>query len=377
MVDWSDPQVIQRDSLAFDRVVFCFLGVTIWELFSTCDFEWSLIQGRRKLRWPLVKTFQSKLSAVILIIFHRVWSTNIGSRRFSERLIVFFFLSRYCILLAFIGIIISLSVTTRINCGALYVFNSWAGNMTLLCSSTSLMLRTIALWERKLIIVAPLGLLCVAFWAILYRTMFIVRAEWNSSAASCMVTSTEPSLLNVTFFFTMGFDFVILVYTYVALVTKHTARTDLWKLLFHDGLVYFLVTFTANCIPAVFNVLNLNTPMNVVATTPAAAVRAVMRLLDYTSGDVYVHSMSGAAQSSGNNPTRQVQPRVSAVVPKFATARAEVMVTTEHITMSEFVSDSDSPYSKTSHSIGNDLDIEEVVDDHKTPRASSECASIV
>ncbi|KAJ3977266.1 hypothetical protein EV361DRAFT_863969 [Lentinula raphanica] len=345
MVDWSDPQVIQRDSLAFDRVVFCFLGVTIWELFSTCDFEWSLIQGRRKLRWPLVKTFQSKL----------VWSTNIGSRRFSERLIVFFFLSRYCILLAFIGIIISLSVTTRINCGALYVFNSWAGNMTLLCSSTSLMLRTIALWERKLIIVAPLGLLCVAFWAILYRTMFIVRAEWNSSAASCMVTSTEPSLLNVTFFFTMGFDFVILVYTYVALVTKHTARTDLWKLLFHDGLVYFLVTFTANCIPAVFNVLNLN-------TWP----QAVMRLLDYTSGDVYVHSMSGAAQSSGNNPTRQVQPRVSAVVPKFATARAEVMVTTEHITMSEFV-----------HSIGNDLDIEEVVDDHKTPRASSECASIV
>ncbi|KAJ4472271.1 hypothetical protein J3R30DRAFT_3524185 [Lentinula aciculospora] len=349
MVNWSDPQEVDRDSLAFDRIVFCFLGVTLWELFSTWEFEWSLLRGRRKLRWPLV----------------------------------FFFLSRYCILLAFVGIIVSLSVTTRINCGALYVFNSWAGNMTLLCSSTSLMLRTIALWERKLTVVAPLGLLCIAFWAILYRTMFIVRADWSDAAQNCVVTSTEPSLLNVTFFFTMGFDFVILVYTYVALVTKHTARTDLWKLLFHDGLVYFLVTFTANCIPAVFNVLNLNTPMNVVATTPAAAVssiascRAVMRLLDYTAGDVYVHSVSGAAHSSGNNTTRPGYPRAPAAVPKFATTRPEVLVTTEHITMSEFVTDSDSPYTKTSHSIGNDLDVVEAVNDQKTSRNSSECTSVV
>ncbi|KAJ3875907.1 hypothetical protein F5051DRAFT_441994 [Lentinula edodes] len=359
MVDWSDSQEIMRDTLAFDRVVFCFLGVTLWELFSTWDFEWSLLRGRRKLRWPLG-----------MIHRHRIcW--------LSEMLIVFFFLSRYCILLAFVGIIVSLSVTTRINCGALYVFNSWAGNMTLLCSSTSLMLRTIALWERKLTVVVPLGLLCVAFWAILYRTMFIVRADWSDIARSCVVTSTEPSLLNVTFFFTMGFDFVILVYTYVALVTKHTARTDLWKLLFHDGLVYFLVTFCANCIPAVFNVLNLNMWPQPQRQLSIASCRAVMRLLDYTSGDVYVHSMSGAGQSSGNNGTRQGHPRASAMVPKFATARPEVLVTTEHITMSEFVTDSDSPYTKTSHSIGNDLEIVEATDDHKTSRNSSECTSLV
>ncbi|KAJ3741380.1 hypothetical protein DFH05DRAFT_1528226 [Lentinula detonsa] len=349
MVNWSDSQVIERDSLAFDRVVFCFLGVTIWELFSTWDFEWSLLQGRRKLRWPLGMIHHHQSCSALnvdsfLLLVPLLYPVGI---RWHNRVLI--------------------------NCGALYVFNSWAGNMTLLCSSTSLMLRTIALWERKLTVVAPLGLLCIAFWTILYRTMFIVRAEWSDSARTCIVTSTEPSLLNVTFFFTMGFDLVILVYTYIALVTKHTARTDLWKLLFHDGLVYFLVTFTANCIPAVFNVLNLNTPMNRGHT---AAVRAVMRLLDYTSGDVYVHSTSGVAQSSGNNATRQGPPRASAVVPKFATTRPEVLVTTEHITMSEFVTDSDSPYTKTGHSIGHDLDVE-AADDHKTSRNSSECTSVV
>jgi len=73
----------------------------------------------------------------------------------------------------------------------------------------------------------------------------------------------------------MVFDFIILSFTAAALHRKHTARTDLWKLLFHDGLVYFLISFTMNCIPAVglstlyrrkltkqliqvLNVLNLN-----------------------------------------------------------------------------------------------------------------------
>ncbi|KIK65478.1 hypothetical protein GYMLUDRAFT_158787 [Collybiopsis luxurians FD-317 M1] len=219
MVNWSDPNEITRDSQVFERIIFCFLGVTLWELFSTCDFEWSLIRGRRRFRWPLV---------------------------------FFFFLSRYCILLAFIGLWVKLS------CIVIRMLNRWAGNMTLLCSSTSLMLRTIALWERKLIVVAPLCVLCLAFWIILYRTMFIVRAAWSDSRDTCVLISTSPGLLNVTFFFTIAFDLTILAYTFVALITKHTARTDLWKLLFQDGLVYFLVTFTANCIPAVFNVLNLN-----------------------------------------------------------------------------------------------------------------------
>lgn len=114
-----------------------------------------------------------------------------------------------------------------------------------------------------------LGILCIAHWGLLYRTMFIVHAVWDDTVGACVVTQTQPSLLNLTFFFSksncclirctvtriiisaMGFDFVILCLTCAALVKKHTARTDLWKLLFQDGLIYFLLTFSMNCIPAV------------------------------------------------------------------------------------------------------------------------------
>ena len=49
----------------------------------------------------------------------------------------------------------------------------------------------------------------------------------------------------------MAFDFLILVFTAVALLSRHSARTDLWRLLFQDGLVYFLISFSTNCVPAV------------------------------------------------------------------------------------------------------------------------------
>ncbi|TFK76122.1 hypothetical protein BDN72DRAFT_756987 [Pluteus cervinus] len=217
MVDWSDPVEIQRDSEVFMKLVFVLFGVYVWELFMTWDFEWSLIMKRRKFRWPLV---------------------------------IFFFFCRYCMLFALIGLLISLSVTTR----ALFTFNSWTGNMTILCASTSLMLRTIALWERKRSVVISLGILCLAHWALLYRTMFIVIAEWNEQAKTCVVVATNPGLLNTTFFFTMGFDLIILTFTAVALTLKHSARTGLWKLLFQDGLVYFLISFSCNCIPAVSSI---------------------------------------------------------------------------------------------------------------------------
>ncbi|KAJ7283873.1 hypothetical protein C8J57DRAFT_1293850 [Mycena rebaudengoi] len=318
MVNWSDPAEIIKDSDAFTKIIFVLFGVYIWEVLMTCGFEWSLLTRRRQFRWPLV----------------------------------FFFLSRYCMLFSFIGLIISITVAHPVNCGALFTFNSWTGNMAILCSSTSLMLRTIALWERKRAVVIPLGVLAAAHWILLYRTMFVVRAVWDNSLKTCIVASTSPALLNITFFFTMGFDFIILLTTAVALLARHSARTDLWKLLFTDGLVFFIVSFSTNCIPAVLNLLNLNTPMNVIATIPAATVstiaacRAVMRLLDYNS-DVYVHSMAAVIPAS--DPRHSSAPFALPTVPRFTLSRPEgVLVTTEHITMSEFSpSVPTTPYNKT------------------------------
>ena len=59
----------------------------------------------------------------------------------------------------------------------------------------------VALWERKRSVVIPLGLLALAHWILLYRTMFVVRAVWDDNLSTCVVASTNSSLLNITFFF--------------------------------------------------------------------------------------------------------------------------------------------------------------------------------
>ncbi|KAF5363903.1 hypothetical protein D9756_000860 [Leucocoprinus leucothites] len=330
MVNWSDAQEIAKDAAVFERLLFALFGVYLWELTLQMGFEWSFITGRRSFRWPLV----------------------------------FYFLCRYCMLFSFIGLIISLTVSTPINCHALFTFNSWAGNMTILCASTSLMLRTIALWNRKKPVIAVLSVLCLAHWGLLYRTMFIVVAEWSTTANTCVVVQTNPKMLNTTFFFTMVFDLIILLFSAAALYGKHTARTDLWKLLFHDGLVYFLISFTMNCIPAVLNILNLNTIMNVIATIPAAMItaiascRAVVRLMEFSTTEAYVHDMSHVAHASKTSKTvASVIPRLLPKREKSQSTRPEVHVTTEHITMAEFPSPGyGSPCSKSGFSLGSDRD---------------------
>ncbi len=140
---------------------------------------------------------------------------------------------------------------------------------------------SIAVWERKLAIVIPLVGLCLAHWALLWRGMFIITAEYSPPALACVVTNTQHVFLSVTswasrcriswlswfrscslssvgvmlrwtsvFFAAMGFNLVILVLHVVGLLRReHSA--SIWDLLFKDGVIYYLGAFSCNALPAV------------------------------------------------------------------------------------------------------------------------------
>ena len=55
----------------------------------------------------------------------------------------------------------------------------------------------------------------------------------------------------------MLFDLLVLVLTIIGLIMS-PGRSSLWHLLFRQGVVYFLVAFVANLLPAIFVPLNLN-----------------------------------------------------------------------------------------------------------------------
>ncbi|EPQ59554.1 hypothetical protein GLOTRDRAFT_125857 [Gloeophyllum trabeum ATCC 11539] len=356
MPDWSSVAEITKDSEVFIRLIFALFGLYCWELFSTCTFEWSLIQKKRQFKWPLVRVI-------------------------SLPTIVFFFLCRYCILWALIGLIISFSVESEVNCNALYTFNSFCGNMAILAASTTLMLRTIALWERSLKVVIPVGILCLGHWGLLWYGMFIVSATWDPQAGACAVDKTNHIFLSINLLYTMAFDLTVLVLTMTSLF-RSEGRSGLWKMLFKDGLVYFLVTAGANTLPAILNLLNLNinvgcpfveshkrlSPAALPQSPPQpsrksdnlsdlapiltpgalprsiAACRAVIRLQDYAKKDPYVHSASLIA-----NEVRLSRYGASVKAPRYNITRPEIHVTTDQIVMEDM-----SPVSPTA--VGSQYD---------------------
>nr|GAT53974.1 predicted protein [Mycena chlorophos] len=238
--------------------------------------------------------------------------------------------------------------------------------MAILSSSTSLMLRTIALWERKRSVLVPLIFLALVHWTLLYRTMFVVRAVFDDTLRTCVVVSTDPTLLKCTFFFTMGFDFGefkllarlmrdLISQSLRALRQSLSCRatapgrisggcfSQMWVLLVFasvdlnrlQGLVYFVVTFSTNSIPAVLNLLDLNAPMNV----SIAACRAVMRLLDFNS-DVYIHSLGCVIPTSDPRHSGISTPFIlpgltRSVLNRDRLEGGGVLVTRQQITMTE------------------------------------------
>ncbi|OBZ77106.1 hypothetical protein A0H81_03541 [Grifola frondosa] len=330
MVNWTSQEEIARDSIVFTNVIFACFGLYAWEILQTSHFEWSIVKGQRKFSWPMCLHGCSMTAADPPVPFP--------------------------------SIVISLTISRPINCQALYTFNAWAGNMAILCASMTLMLRTIDLWGRNLMIVIPFGVLCLGHWALLWRGMFTVQATYDATKGACSVSMTNHLFLNIMLFMTMGFDLIILVFTVAALVFKRDNRSNTLQLLFTDGLVYFIAAFFVNTLPAIFNVLNLNPVMNIIATVPAAtftaiaACRASICAQDLSKNpDVYVHSTSQLASPMSPRGMRMPKP------PRYPTLRPEVHVTTDHIIMEDFVP---SP-ALTSPGKGSDL-VDDDTSDHST-----------
>jgi len=149
-------------------------------------------------------------------------------------------------------------------------------------ASTLLMLRTIAVWNRSPRIAVPLILASMGQWGLLIHGIVTIRSHWSDVAGTCIVRTASPKFMEAIFMYCklspqsslfpsrhMGqneilmsnagplFDLLVLVLTTTGLYLS-PARSSLWKLLFRQGIVYFVVSFVANTLPAIFLILNFN-----------------------------------------------------------------------------------------------------------------------
>jgi hypothetical protein len=147
--------------------------------------------------------------------------------------------------------------------------------------------------------------------------MTTVRSTYVPEVHTCVLTSTGDTnnlFLNLLYLYTMFIDLVVLVLSTVGLIMT-PGRSSLWKLLFKDGVVFFLMAFFSNACAAVLLLLDLNPAMNLMFSVPAACItasaasRSFIRLSTWAQADVYVHqstTINGARTGTKSSPNPQV-----------------------------------------------------------------------
>ncbi|EMD35578.1 hypothetical protein CERSUDRAFT_116310 [Gelatoporia subvermispora B] len=278
MVDWSSQAEILVDATAFMKLMHSLAGLYFWDFASSLDFEWAFITRKKKFTWPLI----------------------------------FYFAGRYCLFFALIGILIALDTTSEVNCQALYTFNQLAGDAAVGLASINLSIRTMAIWSQSRWIVGPLVIVILGHWALILQGV-LLKAEWVPGSG-CAITHTNNTILAATFIYSMCFDALIFTLSAWKLAFKRAGtRSQLMKMLFKDGLIYFLVAFGANLLATIFMLLNWNSIMSVIFNVPAAvastivASRAVRRLNKFTTNGPEMLTTSathsGLAFRTGQHPT--------------------------------------------------------------------------
>jgi len=261
MVNYHDPAKIAQDFWTVTKLWHTIDGLYIWEFFTTLDYEWCVIRGRRPYRWT-------------------IWVYS---------------LTRVATLLAVILNMIGLDVTNPINCHVWVTFELIFAYTAFAAASLLIVIRTIAIWNRNKIIF----FIAMSVWwtnvSFLIQGIVRLRSSWEPAqgTGTCAVLNTEISKANIVT--TLCTDIILLVIMLVGLFRLRlqvSNPSSLGRLLWTQGIIWILLAAVAEVPAAVFICLNLNDPLNLMFQTPAmvtmsiAATRMYRSLIDFSSSDI-------------------------------------------------------------------------------------------
>ncbi|OJA14965.1 hypothetical protein AZE42_03217 [Rhizopogon vesiculosus] len=268
MVDWN---------AIFMKMMHSLIGLYAWEFIISLDFDWAVLTGKKRFRWPLVRIFMRCFADVkYMKCVHQI----------------FYFAGRYLLLAALVGIAVAMDVSEYVIAtgSSILAFPRLSGNAAVGLASINLSLRTIAIWSQSKWIIALLILLILGHWSLILQGV-LLGATW--APGGCQITYSNTTILSATFIYSMCFDFVVMCLSAYKLAWvparngTNGTHTRLIMMLFSDGLIYFFIAFMSNLVATTFMVLNLNPTMSIIFNVPAAiastivASRVVRRLTNF------------------------------------------------------------------------------------------------
>jgi len=302
-------------------------GLFIWEFVTTLDYEWSVIRGRRPYRWT-------------------IWVHS---------------LTRVAALLAVIVNMIGFDAASPINCQAWVIFEVLFAYIAIAGASMLLVLRTIAIWNRDKIVYT----IVVCIWStnvsFLIHSIVQIRSSWEPVLNTCSVLNTDSSKYNIPI--TLATDVILFFTMLIGLFRLRlgVGTSVLGRVLWTQGVIWFLLATMVQLPAAVLILLDLNPPLNLMFQTPAmvtliiAATRMYRALTDFCSPDI----SQDIPQTRVVSSTQQMSPRF------FPMKRVEVVTHTDsgqypesQASHYDLHASTDMNVCEKPHGLGNEGDIE-------------------
>ncbi|KAH9985894.1 hypothetical protein BJV74DRAFT_548942 [Russula compacta] len=292
MVNFEDPVVVEHDMQAVKDLWHTISGIYLWEFVTALDYELDIIRGRRPHRWTIWLYSLTRLACL------------------------------GCVILIFVG----LDVSTPYNCQAWVVSGLSLGYVTIAVSSLLIILRIIAIWNKNRVVVA----ISTGVWVtnvsfiirgeslpflflgagIPYKRGFVsgllrVRAAWVPGQQSYIVYNIETSKLSIitTLITDVALLFIVLVGLF-RMRLQDGGPFGIGRLLWTQGVIWFVLTAAAGVPPVVFIILDLNYPFNIMfqpltmIVMGISAQRLYRGLTEFVSTSTDVYDLFSRSHSS-------------------------------------------------------------------------------
>ncbi|KAN0118812.1 hypothetical protein V8E52_004923 [Russula decolorans] len=258
MVDYRNPNTVTHDSAALVHLHHVVDGLFIWEFFTTLDYEWDVIRGRRPYRWTIWIYSLTRVATILTIILN----------------------------------MIDFSITGPINCQAWATLVVIFPSIVFGCASLLIMFRVFAIWNREKIVIVIAMCVWMTDVGFLIDGSVRLRATWSPETDACVLLNAETSKPNIIS--SLVTDVVLLLIMLAGLVRLRIGKNGpfgLARILWNQGLIWLLLATVAEVPPTVFMCLNLNEPLSYIFQAPnmvtmsIAATRMYRSLINLGSSD--------------------------------------------------------------------------------------------
>ncbi|KAH9974546.1 hypothetical protein BGW80DRAFT_1559588 [Lactifluus volemus] len=283
MVNFQDPRVVLYEAVVLVKLWHTFYGIFFWEFVTTLDFEWSVIRGHRPYRWTIWIYSLTRMTAFMAVIFNIIGFAFSRPINCKVLVILSFLFSSFAIILASLLIMIRVYVSSVL----LYWYLSFGRKAD---GSAS-----IAIWNRDKFIMALAASIWGSNFGFLIHAVVQLQFAWvpEEHAGSCTVLNPDVTkLIAIVSFVTEIILLLMMLAGLLRLRMQGGGMLNLGSFLWKQGIIWISLSIMSGVPPVVFQILNLNEPLNFMFEAPAflavtiAATRIYRSLTHFSSNTI-------------------------------------------------------------------------------------------